>query len=252
MTASHEYRIRITQTGEERMIQAENVLDVSAKIKTDPELHAWVDGRGLRVDRIKDHDVHKEDTMNGKFIIAGTGTRQLINEDKEYRHKVLNYLQDLLTQAKAKHGDNLVVVSGMAEGFDEALARAAVAVGVPFVAAVPNPSYMNYYWTRSVTGKSRLKHGTDLLAKASEVVYVCKTHTSTLPKYNGRAGSANFQRNEWMVDRANVMWAFHPVDDAGNVLPLTSGTKHCVNYAKQQGVKVFKIVVNKDLNKEVQ
>ena len=209
MTASHEYRIRITQTGEERMIQAENVLEVSTKIKTDPELHAWVDGRGLRVDRIKDHDVHK-------------------------------------------HGDNLVVVSGMAEGFDEALARAAVAVGVPFVAAVPNPSYMNYYWTRSVTGKSRLKHGTDLLAQAAEVVYVCKTHASTLPKYNGRAGSANFERNEWMVDRANVMWAFHPVDDAGNVLTLTSGTKHCVNYAKQQDVKVFRIIVNKDLNKEVQ
>ena len=34
MTAPHEYRIRITQPGEERMIQAENVLDVSAKIKT--------------------------------------------------------------------------------------------------------------------------------------------------------------------------------------------------------------------------
>ncbi len=174
--------------------------------------------------------------MNGKFVIAGTGTRQLINEDKEYRHKVLNYLIDLLTKAKAKHGDNLIVISGMAEGFDEALARAAVAVGVPFVAAVPNSSYINYYWTRSKTGSSRLKHGIDLLGQASEVVYVCKTHVSNMPKYNGRAGSANFERNEWMVDRANVVWAYNP--------NRSSGTNHCINYAKEQGVLVFPIVVD--------
>lgn len=82
------------------MIQAENVLDVSTKIKTDPELHAWVNGRGCRVDRINNqqHDVHKEDTMNGKtnrFRISVLenvieGLRELLGDQHENNDPVLS------------------------------------------------------------------------------------------------------------------------------------------------------------------
>ena len=189
----------------------------------------------------------KEDTamLKGKFVIAGTGTRSLINEPQEYRHKVLNYMVELLRKAKEKHGDNLVVISGMAEGFDEAIARAAVEAGVPFIAAVPNANYINYYWKKSLTGKSRLKQGLNLLKQASEVHYVCKSPASQLPKYKNPDGSdkwgtANYERNEWMVDRANVVWAYNPTGKGG--------TQHCVNYAKEHDVTVFNIVVPKDDN----
>lgn len=190
----------------------------------------------------------KEDMkmLEGKFVIAGTGTRQLINEPQEYRHKVLNYMVDLLEKAKLKHGaDNVVVISGMAEGFDEALARAAVIAKVPFIAAVPNKGYVQYYWgapkmfnkngkSGSRTGKSRYKLGMELLAKAAEVVHVC----DGIYGEDGRL--SNFIRNEWMADRASVVWVYNPNN--------TSGTQHCVDYCKKTGVRMFNIKVDKDDN----
>ena len=185
----------------------------------------------------------KETTMpKGKFIIAGTGTRQLINEPQEYRHKVLNYLVELLEGAKIKYGaENVQVISGMAEGFDEALARAAVIAEVPFIAAAPNAGYVNYYWGApsalkktkgSRTGSSRLKAGLDLLAKAVQVVNVCKGI------YGEDGRHANYIRNEWMADRASVVWVYNP-NNAG-------GTQHCVDYCNKTGVPMFNIKVDKD------
>jgi len=169
--------------------------------------------------------------LKGKFVIAGTGTRQLIKESQPYRHKVLNYLVELLNGAKKKHGaENVVVISGMAEGFDEALARAAVIAGVPFVAALPNSSYIQYYWSaeHGQTGVSRIQQGMELLGKAAKVVNVC----------NFKGAKANYIRNEWMADRASIVWVYNPNN--------SSGTKHCVEYCGKIGRAMFNIVVDKD------
>ena len=185
----------------------------------------------------------KEETMpKSKFTIAGTGTRQLINEPQQYRHKVLNYLVELLEEAKKKHGaENIQVISGMAEGFDEALARAAIIAEVPFIAALPNAGYINYYWSApdvkkktkgSRSGSSRLESGLDLLTKAVQVVNVCKGI------YGEDGRHANYIRNEWMADRASVVWVYNPNNDGG--------TQHCVDYCNKTGVRMFNIVVPKD------
>jgi len=200
---------------------------------------------GTAVRIVNTHNQQDKENNVKKFVIAGTGTRQLIKEPKEYRHKVLGYLVQLLEGAKAKHGaENVLVISGMAEGFDEALAHAAVIAGVPFTAAVPNKGYLEYYWGKnSQLGSSRLGHGLELLNKAAEVHYVCKSPASQMPKYKNADGSdkwgtANFERNEWMVDRADVIWAYNPNN--------SSGTNHCIAYAKEKHVPVFHIIVPKD------
>ena len=199
--------------------------------------------QGIRKNKIEDHNV-----LKGKFVIAGTGSLQLINESAEYIDKIKSYLIALLGEAKSMHGANKVaVISGMAEGFDEFIALAAVEADVPFIAAVPNKGYVQHYWSApkqgkprsgSRTGMNRMPQVTSLLNKAVEVVYVCASLVSNMPKYGGRFGSANLERNEWMVDRASLVWAYNPNKDIG--------TQHCVGYCKQARIPVFDIVVDNE------
>jgi len=141
--------------------------------------------------------------LDGKFVIAGTGSRSLV-KDEDKMNKVQEYLIDLLTQAKAKHGDNLVVISGMAEGFDEVLARAAMCVGVTLIAAIPNKGYSAYYWRDNSELKiDRMDAFQELARYANEtgaVHYVCGKNVYVDGKHS------NFVRNEWMADRADVVW----------------------------------------------
>jgi len=159
-----------------------------------------------------------------KFHIAGTGSRELVLfEDK--RREVRDYLANLLTNAKAEHGDNLVVISGMAEGFDEALARAAIMAGVPFIAAIPNTGYIKYYWGRtSMLKRDRMAEAEEILSKASEIVHVC----DGIYAPDGR--HANFHRNEWMVDHADIVWVYNPT---------TRGTAQCYAYCKKMGKRTI-------------
>ena len=66
---------------------------------------------------------------------------------------------------------------------------------------------------------------TSLLNKAVEVVYVCASLVSNMPKYGGRFGSANLERNEWMVDRASLVWAYNPNKDIGTQHVLATASK---------------------------
>lgn len=187
---------------------------------------------------VSSHTPKEEKTMKtelkDRFVIAGTGSRELIL-DIEKRRKVRDYLVNLLTQAKAKHGDKLIVISGMAEGYDEALARAAVQAGVPFIAAIPNPSYLNYYWGKNSLLKiNRSAAASELVSQAVEVVNVCPTHVGVKHSF---AGGANFDRNDWMADRANIVWVYNPT---------TKGTKQCYEYCQKNNIKTFIINTEKE------
>ena len=165
--------------------------------------------------------------LDGKFVIAGTGSRSLV-KDEDKMNKVEEYLIDLLTQAKAKHGDNLVVISGMAEGFDEALARAAMCVGVTLIAAIPNKGYSAYYWRDNSELKiDRMDTFQKLARYANEtgaVHYVCGKNVYVDGKHS------NFVRNEWMADRADVVWVYNPT---------SRGTAQCYNYCRTNGIRTF-------------
>jgi len=176
-----------------------------------------------------------KDKLKGKFVIAGTGSRELVL-DVEKRRKVRDYLVDLLTQAKAKHGENLVVISGMAEGFDEALARAAIQADVPFIAAIPNPGYIDYYWGKkhSLLKVDRIESANEVLSHALEVINVCPTLYGVTHNF---MGGANFDRNEWMGDHADIVWVYNPT---------TKGTAQMYKYCKTKKIKTFIINTEKE------
>ena len=123
----------------------------------------------------------------------------------------------------------------MAEGYDEALARAAVQAGVPFIAAIPNPSYLNYYWGKNSLLKiNRSAAANELVSQAVEVFNVCPTHVGVKHSF---AGGANFDRNDWMADRANIVWVYNPT---------TKGTKQCYEYCQKNNIKTFIINTEKE------
>jgi uncharacterized phage-like protein YoqJ len=101
------------------------------------------------------------------------------------------------------------VISGMALGWDQMLARAALHLGIPFVAAVP------FQGQESAWPHTSQESYRELLALASEVVVVSPgTYSPVLMQ----------RRNIWMVDHADRVLALW--DGSGG------GTGNCIQYAR--------------------
>ncbi len=56
------------------------------------------------------------------YIVAGTGSRSLQTGTINQKVKVLRSLHAEIEVLKDRHGGDLVIMSGMAKGFDKALA----------------------------------------------------------------------------------------------------------------------------------
>lgn len=147
------------------------------------------------------------------MIVAGTGHRpnKLGGYDDETFARLVFTAKRALKVLGATH-----VVSGMALGWDMALAQAAYELNIPFTAAVPFKGQQSR-WPL----KSQLQFK-QLLERASHVVIVC----------DGEYASWKMQkRNEWMVDNSTVMLALWNGDEKG-------GTYNCVRYAGKAGKTV--------------
>ncbi len=149
------------------------------------------------------------------MILAGTGHRP----DKlgGYHPSVTDNLTALarvmITKLKPSH-----IISGMALGWDQALAQSAVDMDIPFTAAVPFKDQDNR-WPED----SRTKYKS-LLLKADKVVTVSP----------GGFTAAKMQiRNEWMVDRCDVLLALWDGSPGG--------TGNCIQYAKKVNAKIVNI-----------
>lgn len=181
----------------------------------------------------------KENAMT-KYTIVGTGSRSLVTDETKF-NKVLGYLTELLAKAKVKHGENLLVISGMAEGFDEALAKAAMANDIALLAAIPNRGYSNYYWkNHSMTALNRFADFQELAGYANStggVVYTCgcvKNQPAKCGHWDGRI--YNFQRNSWMVDQADIVWVYDP---------SSKGTAHAYGLARKAGIRTH--IINPEM-----
>lgn len=139
-------------------------------------------------------------------VICGAGHHaELLGGHEEAARRKLVQLAD---RWLASH-QPVQVISGMASGWDHALAIAALGRGIPLTAAVPYVGY-EQDWPEPA---QQLFH--DLLEMATEVNFI---------------GSKE-RRNEWMVDRCD------------RVLALWNGsqedtTAHCIAYARSQGKPV--------------
>jgi uncharacterized phage-like protein YoqJ len=113
-----------------------------------------------------------------------------------------------------RHQDHIsVCYTGMALGWDQAVAAACVDLGIPFIAAVPFKG-QDLAWPLP----SRIAY-TNLLMAAAEVVVVCP----------GKYSAAKMQqRNEYMVRNARLVVALWD--------GTSGGTCNCVEYAQRKNV----------------
>ena len=149
-------------------------------------------------------------------MIAATGSRKFVPTPK---------LEDATRRTiKALKGDDLdlVLMSGMAEGYDEFVARMAVANGTFWEAVVPNGGYGSYYWGRnSLSGKNRMSEFTELMGKAENIHFVCRGiyATQTEKEFLGLAHKgqlhANFARNQYMANQADAFLVYHVAGSHG-------------------------------------
>ena len=152
------------------------------------------------------------------MIIAGTGSRSLLTEDKDKRSHILD-----LTKEALNNIGNPEIMSGMAEGFDECIAKAAVDLELPLHLVVPNYGYGMYYWGKnSLLKKDRFDTFKAYLAYASEngsIEYVIEDVHNTSGIYVNGIHS-NFLRNSRMVERADHFLIYNE---------KSTGTKDCFN-----------------------
>lgn len=139
------------------------------------------------------------------MIFAGTGHRP--NKLGGYSVEVN---QKLLALALNNLEGCTKVISGMALGWDQALAHAARMKGIPFIAAVP------FFGQESAWPQASQDSYHQLLKAADDVVYVCD---------KGYAPWKMQIRNEWMVDHCDTvlaLWDGSP-----------GGTGNCMKYAQK-------------------
>ena len=149
-------------------------------------------------------------------VIAGTGHRPPrlggYKQAVQFRLELLarTWLRSLRPSKPAK------VISGMALGWDQALARAAISLDIPVLAAVPFPDY-HKAWPKHVIDEFLV-----LIDQCDDLVYVSKAYTGP---------SVMQKRNEWMVDRCDTLLALWDGSPK-------SGTGNCIRYAEQKGIPV--------------
>lgn len=158
---------------------------------------------------------HVEDDF---FVVAGTGSRSLQTASRETKLQAQAIVETEVKRLKEKYGDKLVIMSGMAEGFDKLLALTALKYEVKLWCAIPNHGYANYYWARnSLTGQDMMEEFKAIIAKAWTVTFVCGNQVYV----NGR--HSNFVRNDYMVEKADAFLVWDP---------STSGTAQCFKSIK--------------------
>ena len=151
--------------------------------------------------------------MLNNLTICGTGHRpdKLGGYTDEAFKKLTEFIKDILAADKPGH-----VISGMALGFDQALATAAMELSIPWTAALPVKE-VNPRWFP----KSKAYHNF-LLTQATKIHVVCE---------GGYAAWKLQSRNKWMVDNSHVVLALWNGS--------SGGTANCVTYANQTKKPVF-------------
>lgn len=218
-------------------------------VECSPTDRVWGIGRGLDWHRLADSGTWRGENRLGqalvlarqelsqkadkRFSIAATGHRpnKLYGYDlREPRwvalaHKMRRFLKDMLAQ----HG-KLRCISGMALGVDQLFALVALKLrdeGADIVVTSALPCRnQNTVWRSD-------EYWRDIMQRADEHVFV---HDGPYTQ------SCLQERNEWMVDRADLVMAVF------NGTP--GGTANCIRYAEKRGVRVENILPEKPCKKE--
>ena len=146
------------------------------------------------------------------MIICGTGHRpnKLGGYSSEIFEKIkqlaINSLENMKPEA---------VISGMAQGWDQALAVASLDLEIPLIAAIPF-SGQHLRWTPE-TQEIYLR----IVDRCHSVVIISEgTYRPSMMQI----------RNEWMVDHSDLVLALWDGS--------TGGTGNCIRYAKQKSIPI--------------
>lgn len=123
------------------------------------------------------------------MIVAGTGHR--MDKVGGYNNEAFIKLVGI-AEVWIKENKPTRIISGMALGWDQALAQASVNCGVPFIAAVPFKG-QELNWSEKAQ-----KYFNSLLKKAESVIYVSE---------DGYSAYKMQIRNEWMVNNCDLLLA---------------------------------------------
>lgn len=153
------------------------------------------------------------------MIVAVTGHRPLklggYGEDVQYR--LVNLAKRVLLHSNPRPD---TVVTGMAQGWDQAVAEACIDLKIPFIAAIPCLG-QERMWPQAAQDRYWALRGDAL----------CTVHMCSRETY---APALMHKRNEWMVDQCKM--------GGGYLLALwdgtSGGTANCVRYAREQGVEI--------------
>lgn len=148
------------------------------------------------------------------MIVTVTGHRpkKVGGYSKEAHQRLINLAKfaiDTYTNAS-------LVITGMALGWDQAVAQAAIEMEIPFLAAVPF-SGQELKWPEA----SQLRYN-ELLEQADEVVIVCK---------GGYAPYKMQIRNQFMINRADLVLALWDGSEGG--------TCNAIRYAELQRKRII-------------
>lgn len=141
------------------------------------------------------------------MIWAATGHRPDKLGGYGVESRLIAIAQDWIVKAKPEK-----VIIGMALGWDQAVGKACLAWGIPYIAAVPFIGQANKWPAESQMTYWRL------LDKASSIV------TISDGPYSAKAMQ---QRNRWMVDNSQSIVALWNGC-------ITGGTANCIKYAMKK------------------
>ncbi len=160
------------------------------------------------------------------MIICGTGHRppKLGGYTVDVFDRLVGLAEEYLSEQEAllmldpdnSQPELTKVISGMALGWDMALAQACVNLHVEWTAAIPFNGVQSRWPSESI------KIWSDLLDQADVVHYVSE---------GGYAAYKMHKRNEWMVNHSDKVVALYSGDPLG-------GTAACLHYAKSKGKTV--------------
>jgi uncharacterized phage-like protein YoqJ len=154
-----------------------------------------------------------------RFYVAGTGHRPQslpggFDSYEENMESMRGTMRKCIEDAQEKH-DDVAIISGMALGFDTALAQIAIEKELPLICAIPFKG-QELKWT-----KDSIKVYNDILKKACHKEYIANYYKPWFMQV----------RNEWMVDNCDLLLACWNRDKKG-------GTYNCLKYAFKHDVKV--------------
>lgn len=157
------------------------------------------------------------------MIIAATGHRpdKLGGYGYKTEQRLLSLALVYLEEQRPEE-----VITGMALGWDTAVAMAAYCLGIPFIAAVPFIG-QQYNWD-----PEHIRRYHEILSAAAEVVTVSP---------GGYTPHVMEIRNRWMVHRADRIMALW--DGSGG------GTGNCIRYANRKKVEIDNLWTRWSLNR---